>query len=50
LSIEEAVTRLEAGAGSQFDPDVTQLFVRHIRAKSYDMVPADPVESGGVST
>ncbi len=50
LSIEEAVIRLEAGAGSQFDPDIVQLFVRHIRAKSYDMVPADPVESDGVST
>lgn len=38
LSIDEAIERLEAGAGSQFDPEIVRIFVRHIRKKGSDLV------------
>jgi putative nucleotidyltransferase with HDIG domain len=42
LSIDEAIERLEGGAGSQFDPNIVRMFVRHIRRKGYELVPAGP--------
>jgi putative nucleotidyltransferase with HDIG domain len=41
LSIEDAIERLKAGAGTQFDPGIVRVFVRHIRQKGYDLVPAE---------
>jgi putative nucleotidyltransferase with HDIG domain len=41
LSSEQAIERLEAGAGTQFDPQIVKFFVRHIREKGYDMVLAE---------
>lgn len=38
LSTEQAIERLEAGAGTQFDPRVIRVFVRYIRSKGYDLV------------
>jgi putative nucleotidyltransferase with HDIG domain len=38
LSIDEAVERLEAGAGSQFDPNIVRVFVRHIHQKGFELV------------
>ncbi len=38
LSIDEAIERLEAGAGSQFDPEIVRIFVRHIRKKGSELV------------
>jgi len=39
LSIDEAIERLRSSAGTQFDPDIVRLFVRHIRRKGYELVP-----------
>jgi len=48
LSTEQAIQRLEASAGTQFDPGIVRVFVRHIRSKGYDLVVAsDP--SGAMS-
>jgi putative nucleotidyltransferase with HDIG domain len=43
LSIDEAIDRLKSGAGTQFDPNIVRIFVRHIRQKGYEMVPAEQV-------
>jgi putative nucleotidyltransferase with HDIG domain len=43
LSIDEAVERLEAGAGTQFDPGIVRVFVRHIREKGLEMVLREEV-------
>jgi len=43
LSIDDAIGRLKAGAGSQFDPSTVRLFIRHIRQKGYELVPAEDV-------
>ena len=40
LSIDEAIERLESGADTQFDRKVVRVFVRHIRQKGYELVPA----------
>jgi HD-GYP domain-containing protein (c-di-GMP phosphodiesterase class II) len=42
LSSEQAISRLEAGAATQFDSQIVRVFVRHIREKGYDMVLAEP--------
>jgi putative nucleotidyltransferase with HDIG domain len=43
LSIDEAVERLQSGAGTQFDPRVVRLFIRHIRQKGHDLVPTEQI-------
>jgi len=40
LSTEQAIQRLEASAGTQFDPRVVKTFVKYIRGKGYDLVVA----------
>lgn len=42
LSVDEAIDRLQTGVGTQFDPKIVRLFVRHIRKKGSELVPADP--------
>jgi putative nucleotidyltransferase with HDIG domain len=42
LPIEEAVRRLEASAGTQFDPWIVKTFVSYIRDKGSDIVLTDP--------
>lgn len=44
LSSEQAIQRLEAGAGTQFDPKIIKVFVRHIREKGYDLVPTGNID------
>ena len=39
LSTEQAIQRLEAGAGVQFDPTIVRLFVAFLRRKGSDLVP-----------
>jgi putative nucleotidyltransferase with HDIG domain len=41
LSIDEAIERMNKAAGTQFDPKIVRLFVRHIREKGYELVPAE---------
>ena len=41
LSIDEAIERMNSAAGTQFDPKIVKLFVRHIREKGYELVPAE---------
>jgi putative nucleotidyltransferase with HDIG domain len=38
LSIDNAIERLEAGAGTQFDPNIVRVFVRFIRRKGSGMI------------
>lgn len=40
LSIEEAIARMNEAAGTQFDPRIVRVFVRHIREKGFELVPA----------
>jgi HD-GYP domain-containing protein (c-di-GMP phosphodiesterase class II) len=40
LSVEQALTELERCAGSQFDPELTELFVEGWRSGS--ITPAEP--------
>ena len=40
LSTEQAIQRLEASAGTQFDPRVVKTFVKFIRGKGYELVVA----------
>jgi putative nucleotidyltransferase with HDIG domain len=42
LSIDDAIERLKSAAETQFDPDIIRMFVRHIRNKGYELVPAHP--------
>lgn len=39
LSIDEAIGRLEIGAGTQYDSKIVRIFVHHIRQKGYELVP-----------
>lgn len=41
MSVDEAVRRLEAAAGTQFDPWIVKTFVSYIRSKGTDLVLAD---------
>lgn len=43
LSVDEAVERLKSGAGTQFDPTIVRLFVRHIRQKGHELVPTEQI-------
>lgn len=47
LPVEEAIRRLEQGAGSQFDPHVTRVFVRLVRAAGKPEDPGLPAASSG---
>ncbi|MGD8414460.1 MAG: response regulator [Candidatus Latescibacterota bacterium] len=40
LSIDEAIDRMNKAAGKQFDPRIVRVFVRHIREKGYELIPA----------
>lgn len=42
LSIEEAISRLEAASGTQFDPWVVGTFVRFIRGKGTELIISGP--------
>jgi len=44
LSIEEAITRLEAASGAQFDPWIVRVFVQYLSGKGYDMVVSEAAE------
>jgi putative nucleotidyltransferase with HDIG domain len=44
LSVEQAIQRLEAGAGTQFDPRLVRALVQHLRGKGYDLIVAAPQE------
>jgi putative nucleotidyltransferase with HDIG domain len=41
LSVDEAVSRLEAAAGIQFDPWVVKIFVSYVRGKGTDIILSD---------
>ena len=43
LSSEHAIQRLDAGAGTQFDPKVVRAFVAYLRSKGYSLVVTEPV-------
>jgi putative nucleotidyltransferase with HDIG domain len=40
LSIEEAIDRMTTAAGTQFDPRIVRIFVRFIREKGHQLIPA----------
>jgi len=41
LSVDEAIERMTNAAGTQFDRKIVRVFVRHIRNKGYELVPAE---------
>ncbi len=44
LSVDEAVSRLEDAAGTQFDPWIVKVFVKYIRRKGTELVLPDSAE------
>jgi putative nucleotidyltransferase with HDIG domain len=48
LSAEEAIHRLEEGAGVQFDPRLVRVFVEYMRKKGLDLTTTPPLTNGAV--